>query len=221
MFALPKTVFSAVTLPFNTRCQSAWRLELWRLFSSSRTIFKFSRPQPTDAELLEMSPNLRWYYMKRNDQEFRHNRTATTQLRYIKLRQQMLEDPQLEKSTKAQWRENNQKFWGRRRIKSMLRKALQRMPESQRDAYDWKSHRPIVMSEPRLMTCDVCLTHTVRGTLWWQRIDRQSASGTSDAKQYTCHSCYMDQDSDKILPRGLESYVLGSGKRFPKPKEPC
>ena len=217
MFALARVAFPAIVSPSIARGPPIWGLEACRLFSSSRTIFKFYRPQPTDAELREMNPGVRWYYKNRHDPAVRQRYCETTQLRYVKLKQKRLEDPEFEKSENARWRVYNRKHGVKQRVPSMFRRLLRRMPESQKDAYDWKSHRPIVMSEPRPMTCDVCLTHVTRGTLWWERIDHQSASGTSDAKQYTCHSCYMHQDPDKILPRGCESYVLGSGKRFPKP----
>lgn len=217
MFALPKLAFSAVTLSFKTRHQSAWRLELWRLFSLSRTIFKLHRPQPTDAKLLELSPRMQRYYERREDPAFRQKLAAMARLRYAKLRQQRQNDPEIEKSQRARRREDSEKLSDKQRSMIMFRLLMQRLSKSQRDAYHWKSHRPIVMSEPRLMTCDVCLTRTVGGKLWWERIDVQNACGTSGAPQYTCHSCYMDQDSDKILPRGLESYVLGSGQWFPRP----
>lgn len=218
MFALPKVAFSAVILTFNAWCQSVSGPGIRRNLSSSQITCKFTRSQPTDAELLEMPPALRRYYQKRIDPAFRQDHAAKARLAHARLQQQHQDDPEYQKNQQARWREYNRKYQnddGNRRRKS-FRLWLQRIPESQRNAYSWKTHRPIILSEPQRLTCDVCLVSTARSTLWWERIVSQNASGTSDIKQYTCHSCYMDQEASDVLPRGLENYVIGSGARLPK-----
>jgi hypothetical protein len=218
MLARLRNVPTVAISPIFKRYQPVLGLDLSRLFSSSQERSKFARPDPTDAELLEMSPDLRYYYKTRHDPVARLRRVEAQRLIDAKLKQQCKDDPEFKQREQARWRAANQRH--RMRGGYPIRKAiegwLRKIPESQREAYSWKTHLPVIFPESQLLTCS-CSDYPAKSKLWWKRLDHHDTPETSGADVYMCHSCYMDQDMSQILPSGLENHVIGSGKRWPKP----
>jgi hypothetical protein len=219
MLARLRNVPTVTTSPIFKRYQPVLGLDLSRLFASSQTRSKFARPDPTDAELLEMSPDLRYYYKTRHDPVARLKRVEAQRLIDARLKQQRKDDPEFKQQEQARWRAGDQRQRMREdhAIRHAFRLWLQRIPKSQREAYSCKTHLPVIFPESQLLTCSVCSDYPAKSRLWWKLLDHDDTPETSGAEVYMCHSCYMDQDMSQILPSGLENHVIGSGKRWPKP----
>lgn len=219
MFALFKDAFSVARSLITTNQQPLSGYGPFRVFTSSQIQSKFRKAQPTEAELLEMSPALRYYYEKlREDPEFRRDRVEYRKLVTEKWRQRRQDDPEFYKQELARW--NNLSRSDEYRLRKAFYEWLRRVPESQRLAYAWKTHLPVVFRESRGLTCSVCSGHPTNSRVWWKSLDSHDASRTSDAQEYTCHSCYMDQDKSEIFPAELQNHDIGSRKRWPKPYKP-
>ena len=216
MLALLRNALSAAFPLSKVNRQVVSDFGFLRLFTSSQTRSKFLRPQPTDDELAQMSRTLMYYYRTRNDPVSHQKRIERVRVFRAKSMQTDPEYRQKEAARQRRYREAHPTSATVREIKC-LDKWLRRIPASQRKAYAWRTHLPIMFPESRRLKCSVCSDNAKKSRLWWERLNSHSAAGTSDAKQYTCHSCYTEQDMSEILPRGLEHHVFGSGKKCPKP----
>ncbi|KEQ73062.1 hypothetical protein M436DRAFT_47659 [Aureobasidium namibiae CBS 147.97] len=217
MLALLKDTLSLARALSITNRQPRSGYGLVRLFSSSHPRIKFRR-HPTEAELLEMSPSSPWYYKTREDPESRRRRNMHQKLVHERVKQRRQDDPEYNLKVLSRWR-NKSKNEDHRLLGS-LRRWLTEIPASQREAYAWKTHLSVVFPEKQRFTCIVCADYPANSRVWWKRLDGHTAPATSDAQEYTCHSCYMDQDSFKIYPVEFENHVPGPGKKKPKPYKP-
>lgn len=219
MFALLKNALAVELSALVSHHRPVLRLDLTRLFTSSQTRSKFRRPEPTEVELLEMSHQLRHYYLTRHDPVAHRKRVETQRLLDMNLKQRRKDDPKFQQQERARWRaaDHIRRMHNGSRIRDAFRAWLRSIPEWQRNAYDWKTHLPIVFSEAQRMTCNVCSGSPHKAKLWWERRESHSAPDTTDTKRWTCHSCYMEQKMTDVLPRGCEDHVIGSGKRWPLP----
>lgn len=217
MLALLKDTLSVARSLIITNRQPGSGYSLMRLFSSSQAWSKFWR-HPTEAELLKMSPDLQRYYKTREDPESRRRRNMHQKLVDERRRQRRQDDPDYDLKVLSAWRNKSRnEEYG---IRKSFRGWLIRTPESQREAYAWKTHLPIVFPEKQRFTCTVCADYPAKSTVWWKRLDDHTAPATSGVQEYTCHSCYMDQDPSKIYPVEFGNHVPGKGKRNPMPYKP-
>jgi hypothetical protein len=219
MFALLKNALSVESSASIPHHRPVLRLDLTHLFTSSQTRCKFRRPDHTDAELLEMSPPLRHHYLTRHDPVARLKRIEAQRPINAKLKQRRKDDPKYQQQETARWRAAHQARRSNEgsRTRDLFGAWLEGIPERQRKAYDWKTHVPVVFPEGQRMTCSVCSESRYKAKLWWERLNSHSAPETSDAKQWTCHSCYMEREMTDVLPRGFEGHVIGTRKRWPLP----
>jgi hypothetical protein len=219
MFALLKNALSVEMFASTFRSRPGAHLDLIRSFASSQTRSKFRRPEPTEAELLEMSKQLRHYYLTRHDPTAHRRRVEIQRVLDMKLKQRRKDDPKFQQQERARWRaaDRIRRAGEGQRNRDSFGSWLRSIPEWQRNAYDWKTHVPVVFPEAQRITCNVCPGSPHKAKLWWEPRESHSVPETSDAKQWTCHSCYMKQEVTDILPKGLENHVIGSGKRWPLP----
>ena len=209
MLALLKNVFSTATSPRIIHHQELSSFGLIRLFSSSQTRSKFHRPQPTNAEMLTMDRKLRWYYKHRNDPITHQKSIERQRVLTAKLKQWRLNDPEFKQKELALWRKWTKKNKSEEHYLaiSSFRRWLLSIPESQREAYSWKTHVPIVFSESQCMTCSVCSDLLRKARLWWERLDNHSAPGESNAKQYR-YFCSHRSSSMLIIMQFISTFAM-------------
>lgn len=217
MLALLKDALSVARSLIITNRQPRPGYGLIRIFSSSQTRNKFWR-YPTEDELREMPPNMRWYYKTREDPESRRSRNRHQKLVDERMRQRRKDDPEYNREVLSRGR--NRQRSGEHNSREYFRRWLIEIPESRREAYAWKTHLPVVFSEKRRFTCNVCSDYPAYSRVWWKRMDGPTAPAISEAQEYTCQSCYMDQGPSKIYPVEFENHVPGRGKNKPKPYKP-
>lgn len=220
MLALLKDALSVARSLIITEQQPLSGYGLFRVFTSSQIQSKFRRAQPTEAELLEMRRDLRWYYRRREDPEFLSQKNERERIRHEKTRQRRQDDPAFKQQELIRWRNQSRNNSDDYRFRRAFNLWLRTLPQSKREAYAWKTHLPVVFPTRRRLTCSDCSDYPATSRLWWKRLDGHTAPEISDAQEYTCHSCYMDQDKSKIFPVELENHVSRLGKRKPEPYKP-
>ncbi|KEQ75978.1 hypothetical protein M436DRAFT_61271 [Aureobasidium namibiae CBS 147.97] len=61
----------------------------------------------------------------------------------------------------------------------------------------WKTHRPVIHTTPVQHRCESCGLTRLRGLRFvWQSITQPHS--------YSCHACYMKQESEVCMPKGYE-----------------
>ncbi|KAH0294737.1 hypothetical protein KCU62_g449, partial [Aureobasidium sp. EXF-3399] len=80
---------------------------------------------------------------------------------------------------------------------------------NKREAFEWKTHLPVVYPERVRKTCSTCHAYHAHGArLWWQDLH--------DPDKFVCQICYTKNGIAAAMPKGHEDFVMGSGK-WPKP----
>lgn len=139
----------------------------WRSFSSS---WRWSaRRTPTEAEVSNMSYRMRWHYRKMEDPAFREKRAARSRPQSAELHATMLALPESPERARylAVRRAGYRRSYEKRRDIAGISKWLLRISDDRREAFDWKTHRPVVYSERVHKTCSTCLSSYMHGSKLW------------------------------------------------------
>jgi hypothetical protein len=130
-----------------------------RPFSSCQ--IRAARRVPTEEELSTMSPKSRQYYKQMEDPLFRRQRSDKRMSRSLEyfdnLRQKGEYASYLEKrnaSLKARY--HNQPGF---KFSNCMLKWLLRLTGNPREAFEWKTHLPMIYQERVRKTCSTCLSH--------------------------------------------------------------
>lgn len=143
------------------------RCGMFRSFSSC--FARAARRSPTEIELSKMSARRRWYYRKMEDPAFREQESASRRLKVLENHTKMLALP--ESPERAQYlatrRVTYRRFHHKMRESRSMREWLHRLPDDQREAFDWKTHRPMMYPERVQKTCSTCLASYMHGSRLW------------------------------------------------------
>lgn len=140
---------------------------LSRAFSSCQ--IRAARRIPTEEELSTMSPSLKWYYKKMADPVWRRNRTDDYRPRreayFDRIRRTgRYEHHRVKQSVRERARYHQQPI---HRFAKNMANWLLRLSVNPQQAFEWKTHSPMIYPEAARKTCSVCLSSYVRGSRIW------------------------------------------------------
>jgi hypothetical protein len=144
------------------------------------------------SDLWQTLENERQKLRRRTDEEWHLKRMAIVRMAVRRMREN---NPNLQKESNESHKERyatNPRF----RLLRLLSKWT-RAHEWVREELPWKSHRPVVYTNPVQHRCESCgLTRRSGLLLVWQSIAQPDL--------YSCHTCYLKHDLGACMPEGYE-----------------
>lgn len=143
------------------------RCGIFRSFSSCFT--HAARWSPTDEELSTMSPSRRWYYRKMEDPAYRDQECARNRPKTAIYRAKMrasTESPEYAHFLAVR-RASSRKHYKETSESSSMARWLRSLSVDQREAFNWKTHLPVVYPERVRKSCSTCLASYMHGAKLW------------------------------------------------------